>query len=234
MREWAGVDPSNGTGMWYMYYDDKNDNNLFDTGDVKIASYEEYLSLNPTAIVEKTTTKAYADASLSYIGKSAIPKVRGAFRLSGTFKNFDISTQLLYSWGGYSVDYAYAQLMNNSQVGNNNFHIDIRDRWQFPGDITDVPRLSDNYDTNVSSTSTRFLTKSDFLSLNNVMVGYTMPKKYSQELGLANVNIWLSADNLFLFTSRKGFNPTTSETGSTDTYTYSPLTTFTMGVRVKL
>ena len=29
-REWAGVDPSDGAPMWYQYYDDVNNNGVFD------------------------------------------------------------------------------------------------------------------------------------------------------------------------------------------------------------
>ena len=54
--------------------------------------------------------------------------------------------------------------MHNSKVGSNNWHADIRNRWQNPGDITDVPRLTSGRtgDTNYHSRSTRFLTKADY------------------------------------------------------------------------
>jgi hypothetical protein len=40
-----------------------------------------------------------------------------------------------------------------------------------------------------------------------------------------------TGDNLWLQTKRNGFNPTTSETGNSNTYTYSPLSTITFGVK---
>mgnify|MGYP006897134161 CR=1 FL=1 len=40
-----------------------------------------------------TTTEDYTDATQKYVGKSAIPDVRGGFRLSAEYKNFDISAQ---------------------------------------------------------------------------------------------------------------------------------------------
>ena len=124
--------------------------------------------------------------------------------------------------------------MHNRVVANNNWSVDILDRWQNPGDITDVPKLSSNYDNlNVNSSSTRFLTSSDYLALNNLKLNYAVPSRFAKKIGLANVNIWVSGDNLFLLTTRKGFNPSTAETGSSDMYRYSPLTTYTAGVRVK-
>ncbi|MBI9040617.1 SusC/RagA family TonB-linked outer membrane protein [Lutibacter sp.] len=231
-REWAGVDPADGTGMWFVYYNDANTNGVVDSGE-RISSLTEYMDANPDNVISKSTTKTYSDATQKYIGKSAIPKIRGAFRLSATFKDFDISSQFIYSLGGYAYDGAYAGLMHNRTIGNNNWSTDIYDRWQQPGDITNVPRLSSNYDTNVNSSSTRFISKSDFLSLNNVKIGYTIPKAFVEKAGLSSLNISLSGDNLFFLSERDGFNPSTAETGGSDTYRYSPLSTFTLGVRAK-
>ena len=241
MREWAGVDPADGRAMWYRYFDDANGNGTYDVGeefntiDNGTGSIIEYLAKNPNANVQRQTTKVYADATTKYVGKSAIPKVRGAFRLASTYKNFDLSAQFIYSFGGYAYDSAYANLMQNAQVGANNWHVDILDRWQEPGDITNVPRLSDNFaaDNRVASLSTRFLTKSDYLSLNNIKLGYTLKSSAISAAGIDNVNIWVSGDNLLLLSNRAGFNPSTSESGVSNQYRYSPLSTFTMGVRVK-
>jgi len=232
VREWAGVDPADGTAMWFEYYDDANSNGVLDTGE-EIASLFEYTHDNPDAVISKTTTKTYADATQKYVGKSAIPKLRGAFRLEGKIKNFDIAAQFIYSLGGYSYDFVYAALMDNDAVGASNWSTDILKRWQKPGDITDVPRLSSAYDTNVSSTSTRFITSSDFLSLNNVRIGYTVPTSFTNRFGISSVNIFATGDNLYLLSARDGFNPSTSEAGTSDWYTYSPLTTYTVGLRVK-
>ena len=232
LREWAGVDPADGVGMWYEYYEDKNSNGMLDP-DEAISSLFPYMHDNPDAVISKTTTKFYPDATQKYVGKSAIPKIRGAFRLEARIKDFDIAAQFLYSLGGYAYDFVYAQLMDNDAVGANNWSTDILQRWQKPGDITNVPRLSSGYDTNVRSASTRFITSSDFLSLNNVRVGYTVPTSFSNRYGISSLSIFATGDNLFLLSARDGFNPSTDEAGTSDWYTYSPLTTYTVGLRVK-
>jgi len=231
-REWAGVDPADGTSMWYQNYHDANSNGVLDAGE-SILSLHEYTTANPDSTISRTTTKTYANATQKYVGKSAIPKVRGAFRLEGRVKNFDISAQFIYSVGGYAYDGAYAGLMGNGVVGNNNWSTDILNRWQKPGDITNVPRLSSNQDVNVNSSSTRFITKADFLTLNNIRVGYTVPQKWTEKVGISSANIFVSGDNLFLLSARDGFNPSTNEVGASDTYRYSPLSTYTLGLRVK-
>ncbi len=234
MREYAGVDPASGAPLWYQYFNDSNSNGLFDGDDEAIPSLTQYLSDNPDAIVERQITNTYSDATDKYVGKSAIPDVRGGIRLGGTFKNFNFSTQFIYSLGGYAYDYQYAELMSDRfGAAGNNYHKDIANRWQFPGDITDVPRLADASDQNATSTSTRFLTSTDYLSLNNALIGYTLSGKV---LGgdIDNLNIFVSGDNLFVKTARDGFLPSTSESGNSGRQLYAPLTTITLGVRVKL
>ena len=234
IREYAGVDPANGTSMWYQYYFDTDGNGALSAGE-GITSLTEYLALNPEneGNIDRTVTKNYANATQKYVDKSAFADVRGAINLNTGVKGFTLSAQLLYQIGGYAYDGAYANLMqSNVNAAGNNFHTDIFNRWQQPGDITDVPRLSNDLDQRVVSTSTRFLTKADFLALNNVRLGYTIPKTYVKSLGMNELSIFLSGDNLFLLSDRDGFNPSTSITGASDQYRYSPLSTFTAGVRV--
>lgn len=234
IKEWAGVDPATGVGMWNVYYNDENGNNTMDAGE-RVSSLSEYLNDNPenAGNIESTTTTVYSQATQKFVGKSAVPDVRGAFNLSTGYAGFTLSAQLLYQIGGYSYDFVYARLMHNDIIGSNNWHTDILNRWQEPGDITDVPRLSNNVDSNVSSTSTRFLTKSDYLALNNVRLGYTIPVSAIDNLGLSNLSIYVSGDNLMLLSARDGFNPSVSEAGESDWYTYSPLSTVTAGVKVQ-
>src|SRR5690606_19581830 len=161
IRDFAGVDPNDGRSTWKVFYTDNNANGQFDVGE-QIASLNQFENPNQNEIKEGTT-KTYSQATQFYTSKSAVHKLRGAFNLRAGYKNFDLSVQMLYSFGGYAYDAAYAGLMGNGTVGGNNWHSDILNRWQKPGDITDVPRISNNAttDQNVSSSSTRFLTKAN-------------------------------------------------------------------------
>ncbi len=232
LREWAGVDPADGTAMWYEYYFDANGNGALDKGE-GITSLFEYQQENPGKKISVTTTKTYADATQKYVNKSAIPVINGAFKLSARYKSFNFTTQFLYSLGGWAYDGEYAVLMSNDVVGQNNWSTDIMARWQKPGDITNVPKLDNHDHTNVNSGSTRFLTKSDYLALNNIRIGYKPPKRFTDKIGFT-FTVFLSGDNLFLLSARSGFNPSTSEDGSSSMYRYSPLSTYTFGIKVKL
>ena len=262
MREWAGVDPADGAPMWYQYYDDVNGNNVLDAGDITGAmasppagvitdfdlgdqdgdgnpdntssSLYEYLQKASNTNIKRFVTKQYGDGTEKFIDKSFIPDLRGAFRLSGKLKNFDFSTQFTYSIGGYAYDGQYGELMSDRfGAAGNNFHKDIANRWQQPGDVTDVPLLSDNATTNSTSQSTRFITSTDFIALNNARIGYTFANKFVTKAGLDTVNLWISGDNLFIKSKREGFNPAITEVGSSARRIYAPSTTITLGARIK-
>ncbi|SFU31677.1 TonB-linked outer membrane protein, SusC/RagA family [Pustulibacterium marinum] len=235
MREWAGVDPATGAGMWNMYYNDMNGNGVFDSSDEAIQSMTLYQNENPGANVQKTTTTTYSDATTKYVGKSAIPTVRGGFRLNAGYKNFNLTAQFNYSLGGYMYDNGYAQLMDNGDlIGSNNWHKDISNAWKEPGDVTNVPRLTSGLDTDVqySSRSTRFLTKADYLALNNVNLGYTFSKEITDKLKLSKLNLYVSGDNLMMLSRRDGFNPQTMFSAS-NSGIYMPMTTFSFGAKVQ-
>jgi TonB-linked SusC/RagA family outer membrane protein len=232
MREWAGVDPANGNPMWIENWSDENSNGQYDSGE-GIQDMLIYTAANPDAVIEERITNTYSNATRKYSGKSVIPTVRGAFRLNSSYKGFSLSTQFGYSLGGYGYDAQYANLMTNGKVGGSSYHSDMQDRWMQPGDINDVPRLYSNENVQVVSSSTRFLQSSDYLSLNNVRLGYTVPSQFLGKTGFSSVNLWVSGDNLFLLSSREGYNPTTSLIGESGRYTYNPISNYTLGVRVK-
>ena len=234
MREWAGVNSATGAAQWTIHYVDRNGDGIYNTGDTAIGSLTEYMALNPDAQVSTGVTENYALATQKYLDKSAIPDIQGGINLFTGYKGLTLSVQMLYRVGGYAYDSAYAGLMHNGKVGGNNWSTDIYNRWQKPGDVTDTPRLS-NYrtgDTNYNSQSSRFLTKADYFSINNVRLGYDFPTNLIKNTGLSAVNVFVSGDNLWLFSERKGFNPMVTEIGNTSTYSYSPLSTFTLGLRV--
>jgi TonB-linked SusC/RagA family outer membrane protein len=234
VREWAGVDATDGRGQWTVYYLDTNGNGQYNTGE-EVKSLADFSNDNPSQVanLQKGTTKTYSNATQMFIGKSAIPKVRGAINLAGGFKGFELTVQMLYRLGGYSYDGAYASLMSNGLVGGNNWHKDILGRWQAEGDVTDVPRISNNADANVGSVSSRFVTKANYLILNNVRLGYNIPKSVLDVVKVSTASVWISADNLWIKSKRAGFNPSSDEAGASSQYRYAPLSTISGGIKVK-
>ena len=232
MREYAGVNPDTGYAQWYVNYDDKNDNGTRDAGEA-IADLYEYKLENPNATILEETTETYTTGTKRYIGKQALPDLTGAFSIDAQYKNFDLSAIFTYGIGGYAYDSAYRDFMDNASVPNmQQMHIDIENRWQKPGDVTDVPLLNSNYQTNQASTSTRFLVKADYLNFASMQIGYTLPQTVSQKVSASSARLYLSGDNLMILTARDGFNPTYSLSGGTGRYTYEPMTTVSAGLTI--
>lgn len=234
IREYAGVDPLTGKAQWYMNFVDNDFDGEYTEGDEIIQSLTQYLLDNPKATIAETTTDVYNDASRRFVDKTFIPDVRGAFRVNASVKNFNLSVLFNYSLGGYIFDSGYQLLMDNENPGNNAFHVDIRDRWQNVGDITDVPIYDANLQVNQNGSSTRFLTKGDYIALNNVRFGYTLPSDFINKVGFKRADIFVTGDNLFVTSSRRGLNPTTSQTGGSNYYKYNPLSTLTLGINLNL
>ncbi len=181
-----------------------------------------------------TLTTNYEQAQQSDLG-STLAKVYGGFGTAVNAYGFDLSVQLSYQLGGKVYDGTYEALMQSGDLMGQNWHKDILKAWTPENTNTDVPRISTGSD-DVSSQrmSSRFLVSSDYLSINNITLGYTLPKQWTQKLGISKLRLYVTGDNLAVLSCRKGFDPRQflglgSSTGSGN-FTYSALRTITGGI----
>ena len=123
--------------------------------------------------------------------------------------------------------------MHSGRIGSNNWHTDIRNAWTETNTKTDVPRLSNGTDNYANAASTRFLTSNSYLNLNNVRLGYKFPKKWMDKIKVNTLSLWISADNLFIVSARKGYNPMASYDGSSSDSQYTPLSTIMGGIKIQ-
>jgi len=185
-----------------------------------------------------TKTSKYEDAKQSDQG-STLPKVYGGFGTSARFYGFDFSLQMAYQLGGRYYDGAYQTFMHNGGDGmqGTNWSTDIRKAWTPDNTNTNVPRL-DASDASYQIDSSRFLVSSDYLSLNNITLGYTLPKRLLTNWGLSNLRVYVSADNVALFSARKGLDSrqslglgsSTYGSGAETTSSYSAMRTIAGGI----
>ena len=219
LRQWYGVDPATGNGLYYP------DTEAYDSSN---ATYAKTL----VTINGETLTNDYSYAKYDYSGAS-IPDVYGGFNFKLGYKNLDLSATFSYQLGGKILDTSYAGLMSASEYGYS-MSPDIMNAWKQPGDITDVPRLDANATHNTNHTqsySTRWLTSSDYLNLRSVSLGYTLPKSLLNKISLKSARLNLTAENLFMLKARQGLNPQANFTGLTYNE-YMPARTITIGLNV--
>ena len=175
----------------------------------------------------ETTTTSYSEASSHrFMTGDILPKVYGGFGTSLTFKGFDFSIAFAYQLGGRILDYTYQSLMSTDAQGSA-WHVDMLNAWTPENKNTNVPRMNVN-DIYVSYSSDRWLTSSNYLSLQNITFGYTLPKNWTRKLQVEGVRLYFVADNVALLTARKGLDPRQGYVASDNVY--SPIRTISGGI----
>lgn len=195
---WAGVDPADGMGMWYVNTTDANGN------------------------VTQTTTKDYNVANIEsnkqYVG-SSLPDVTGGLSNNLRIGNFDVSALVNYSFGSYVYDSSYAALMSGFSRPGYQQSVDVMNAWQQPGDITNIP-VNIQKQNNNNATSTRFLFKNDYVRLKAVTLGYNVSREKLESFGANQLRLFIQGDNLWTWQSHKGIDPEQSIAGTTDSRSY--------------
>ncbi|MBQ1858323.1 MAG: SusC/RagA family TonB-linked outer membrane protein [Paludibacteraceae bacterium] len=241
--EYLGVDDK-GNSLFEAYYDTRYGAYMADKGNNEynyITSLHQWILDqknagvdNPEQYLATTTTNDLTTATSKYLNKSYLPTLSGGIGFDLEVYGVTLSATCSYQLGGYGYDYTYMALMSNEQVGSHNWHVDIRNSWSELNPDSNIPRLSNGageYDQYAGAATSRYLTSNSYLSLNNVQLGYNFPKKWIEKIKLNKLNLYVSANNLAIATARRGYNPMTSFTGSSDTHAYSPLSTIMGGVK---
>ena len=186
---------------------------------------------------EMGTTTSFTSATYFNCGTSD-PDLYGGFSTTLSYKGFDFSATFNYSIGGKAFDYGYQSLMANPSSGNTGFslHKDILKAWSETNTSSDIPRFQyavKDVDMNAKGASDRFLTNASTLTLQNINLGYTFPRKWVSALGLTNLRVYVSGDNLYYWSKRKGFDPRGSFWGASSETAYAQTRSFTGGITVQ-
>ncbi len=210
LKDYAGV-ADDGQSMWYKNVTDEDGN-----------------------ITGRETTTSWSDADYYVTRESPVPKAFGGFGTTLRAYGVDFTINFSYQLGGKQLDYTYMQLMGSptSSYSGYNFHADLLKAWSETNTGSDIPRFvwGDLYS---SAASTRFLTSSRYLNIENVNVGYTFPAKAMAKARINSLRVYLACENLFFWSARRGFDPRQSySTYITGAY-YSPMRTVSGGITLK-
>jgi hypothetical protein len=211
LRQWHGVDPKDGAALF-----------VADPATITAAT----LRITPGG--DSVTTDPNR-AKYDYVG-SSIPDVYGAINTSVRYKQYTISTIANYQIGGLTYDDTYAAFMHAGTYGAS-LHTDMLKRWKNPGDITNVPRMDNAQTSFFGATSSRFLTSATFLNIQNVTLSYD--HTFASKKPFNSARIYISAENVRMFTKRYGMNPSQSFAGVTS-IAYIPAAVFNIGVNINL
>lgn len=162
-----------------------------------------------------------------------MPKGYGGFGTTFKAYGFDLSMQFAYQFGGRIFDSSYQNYMQAGTSAGSTWHKDILKAWTPENPNTDVPRTYvASQRSYATSTSDRFLISSNYVSLNNITIGYTFPSKLTQKLSISSLRLYGAAENVALWSRRKGLDPRQGFISS-DNSTYSPIRAISGGIRVE-
>ena len=220
-----------GMSMWWMNEYEKDANNkeiYYDKDWNKIEKPDSYVGEKRRKKVGEKATTNYSESD-DYIIGDMMPDVYGGFGTSVAWKGFDLSVDFQYQLGGNVYDSEYASLMGNTRGFG--MHVDILNSWM-PGDVNaSVPRYQ-SQDTYSNGSSDRFITSASYLSLQNITLGYTLPKSWTTKIGVQKIRLYGVADNVWLWSKRQGLDPRRSITGGSGAQYYSAIRTISGGISV--
>ena len=203
LLDWVGVNPATGNPQWR----DVN-------GNLREYNYGpnngNWLFNGEATVGGKAAPGAATATDGRWQGKTSFPKWMGGLDNTFSYKGLQLEVFLQYSGGNYLYNSTRSQMLTFSATNN---YVEILDRWQKPGDVTDVPRLYINQNT-FQNSSTRFMEKGDFLRVRQVRLSYVLPTAISQKFGSSRANVFAMVQNAFVFTKYSGLDPEVNVSGN--------------------
>ncbi|WP_310396001.1 TonB-dependent receptor [Hymenobacter sp.] len=176
---------------------------------------------------------------------NAWPDYFGGVTNSVSYKGLDFGFTLNFEQGAKIMNMNRFFLVHGGTQSNIGYLSEQLERWQQPGDVTDIPRLttnasSNNYGGVVQNLSDRYLEDGSFLRLRTLTLGYTVPAAAVAKARLNSLRVYVQAANLFTITPYSGLDPeVNSQSGVSNTKNFDWATvpqprTFQVGLTVGL
>lgn len=126
------------------------------------------------------------------------PTAYFGLNLGLNFYGFDFSADFYGSFGAKIFN-----AMKGDRFGGENISKEIANNaWLPERPSASVPRPS----LSTTMPSSYFIEKADYLRLNNVTLGYTIPAKLTQKFKINSLRVYTSVKNPFILTNYSGFN----------------------------
>lgn len=208
IQEFAGVDPTTGSPLWFM---DEVDNDG-----------------NPTG--ERITTDDYSKADRYNLG-SSMEDYYGGFGTSLNYKGIDFTASFYYRVGNVIYDNTKSDLMHMGADPGIQLSTEVFDAWTEDNINTDVPKFDINNADSFDSRSSRFLYKGDYLRLKSVVLGYSIDNERLSKFNIRNLRVFIVGENLLTFAAYDGLDPELPRSGNSNNI-YPPMRSFSVGINL--
>ncbi|WP_026999907.1 SusC/RagA family TonB-linked outer membrane protein [Eisenibacter elegans] len=168
-------------------------------------SYRVFNPANPANIAEAATLTANDRVLLG----NPNPTWFGGWSNNFSYKGFDMEIFLRFSGGNKIMNVTRQELLSLNFVNNGR---EILERWTTPGQQTNVPRMGSgtgatNFLYNSGFADSRFVEAGDFLRIQNIVLGYTLPKQIVERVNMQRLRLYAQMQNVLVFTKYKGLDP---------------------------
>lgn len=203
--DYQGVNQTNGNPIY------KRPDGTLIQGNIATSTYFGYDAANPGTLGASVAALSSADKIL--LGQTN-PKIFGGMDNTVTYKGFDFNVFVRYNFGNSIMNITRQQLLRQDFLNNGT---EILGRWQSaenPGDGT-TPRQFSNKGAFINQEGhslSRFVQKGDFVRIQNITLGYTLPTRYISAINLSRIRIFGQIQNLYTFTKYKGVDPEVNTT----------------------
>jgi len=147
------------------------------------------------------------ELDIVYLG-SSLPKITGGFGVRLNYGRLTMNNQFNFRAGNKVVN--MGRMNAESMATNNNQCMSVAWRWRVEGDVTSIPRAlrnNSNFTGYNYLGSDRFVEDGSFLRLNYTQFSYSFDPKLIKRLGLSQLNLNLSMNNIFILTKYTGNDP---------------------------
>jgi TonB-linked SusC/RagA family outer membrane protein len=155
----------------------------------------------------KGTTADYNEAG-SFVVGDPNPKWFGGFGNTFNYRGVELSV-LFQGVFDYQIVNGAGGFMSARADWFDNQTKDQLNRWQKPGDVTDVPEVRLNRFGDFSSpyVSTQYMEEGSYVRLKNVTLAYNFPSTLLRKTGLNTARFYVTGINLATFTNYTGWDP---------------------------
>lgn len=176
--EYAGVDPDNGDALFYLNTE------------------------QPDGSRDRGTTNNINEAERVIVGDPN-PDFTYGFANDFSYKGFTLS---IFFQGVSGVDiYNGGGVFQMDGFGwFDNQDTRVLNRWQNPGDVTDIPEVRF---LGGASESSRFIEDGSYLRLKTLSFAYDFPRSFVNRISLSSLKLYVTAQNLLTITDYNGWDP---------------------------
>ncbi|HKJ44438.1 MAG TPA: TonB-dependent receptor [Balneolales bacterium] len=149
--------------------------------------------------------KITADGDRTFLG-SPIPKFKYGFNANLSYKNWDMSIFFQGVYGNKILNRMRQLVQDEAGYGNYDTYV-YNNHWTSQNHSNTVPRPVYGDPNNNGRNSNRWLEDGSYLQLKNLQIGYTIPHKISNKVGINNLRIYVQGQNVFTITKYSGYSP---------------------------